>query len=444
MEEKNTELLLGDEIPFLEKQEEETVKSKQDDLSLLPTSKDLESTSASKSISDEAPLLSKTENCRSEAEEVASPSERKVDSFTVEGAASAASVSVSWESLKEMERKYAAYVRDDTYGTLGMEKLSWKEKAKLSLAVITLLPLIRLALGLVILVTYYLICKLCTLFSAPNREDEQEDYAHMTGIRRTIIVLCGRFLSRAMLFSLGFYWIKETYKIPDQSDGLITHDDCGAEEDSYRPGVIVSNHVSYLDILYHMSASFPSFVAKRSVARLPLVGLISKCLGCVYVQRESKSSNFKGVSGVVTERIQAAHRDKHAPMMMLFPEGTTTNGDFLLPFKTGAFLAKTPVLPVILRYPYRRFSPAWDTISGVRHVLLLLCQFVNCLEVTRLPVYCPSEKEKSDAKLYANNVRKLMAVEGNLTMSDIGLPEKRIYHAALHGCISGNDLLVKG
>ncbi|MCI38366.1 lysophospholipid acyltransferase LPEAT1-like, partial [Trifolium medium] len=36
---------------------------------------------------------------------------------------------------------------------------------------------------------------------------------------------------------------------------------------------------------------------KRSVAKLPLIGLISKCLGCIYVQRESKSSDFKGVSG---------------------------------------------------------------------------------------------------------------------------------------------------
>jgi 1-acyl-sn-glycerol-3-phosphate acyltransferase len=33
-------------------------------------------------------------------------------------------------------------------------------------------------------------------------------------------------------------------------------------EESQRPGAIVSNHVSYVDILYHMSASFPSFVAK--------------------------------------------------------------------------------------------------------------------------------------------------------------------------------------
>ncbi|KAF5943262.1 hypothetical protein HYC85_020904 [Camellia sinensis] len=211
-------------------------------------------------------------------------------------------------------------------------------------------------------------------------------------------------------------------------------------EEPKRPGAIISNHISYLDILYHMSSFFPSFVAKRSVAKLPLVGLISKCLGCVFVQRESKSSDFKGVSAVVNERVREAHQNKFAPMMMLFPgfyfdavKGTTTNGDFLLPFKTGAFLSKAPVRPVILRYPYQRFSPAWDSISGVRHIMLLLCQFVNYLEVTRLPVYSPSQQEKDDPKLYAENVRRLMAREGNLTMSDIGLAEKRIYHAALNG-----------
>ncbi|VAH06555.1 unnamed protein product [Triticum turgidum subsp. durum] len=209
--------------------------------------------------------------------------------------------------------------------------------------------------------------------------------------------------------------------------------DLGHSELLERPGAIVSNHVSYVDILYHMSSSLPSFVAKRSVARLPLVGLISKCIGCIFVQRESKTSDFKGVSGAVTERIQRAHQQKNSPMMLLFPEGTTTNGDYLLPFKTGAFLARAPVQPVILRYPYKRFSPAWDSMDGARHVFLLLCQFVNHLEVVHLPVYYPSEQEKDDPKLYADNVRKLMAVEGNLILSDLGLAEKRVYHAALNG-----------
>ncbi|CAN6450636.1 unnamed protein product [Victoria cruziana] len=344
--------------------------------------------------------------------------------------------------LQELEKKYAPYVRHDAYGTMGRGELPLGQKLVLPLALVTLVPL-RLILGIAILVVYYLICRLFTLFFAPNREDEQEDYAHMTGYRRSVVVRSGRFLSRALLFVMGFYWISEDVVVDtrgpsdcDQNGGTsvskaVAEND--GEEHSGRAGAIVSNHVSYLDILYHMSSSFPSFVAKRSVARLPLVGLISKCLGCVYVQRESKSSDFKGVSGVVTERIKAAQRNGHAPAMLLFPEGTTTNGDFLLPFKTGAFVPKSPVLPVIVRYPYTRFSPAWESMSGVRHVILLLCQFANYIHVVRLPIYYPTEEEKNDPKLYADNVRRFMANEGNLMLSDIGLAEKRTYHAALHG-----------
>ncbi|XP_026456124.1 lysophospholipid acyltransferase LPEAT1-like isoform X1 [Papaver somniferum] len=340
-------------------------------------------------------------------------------------------ISYTEKDIQELEKKFAAYVRNDVYGTMGLGEISLKEKILLGLAMITLLP-IRLIVTVAILTFYYLVCRLCTLFSAPNREegeDGQEDYAHLIGWRRNVIVAFGRFCSRAILFANGFYWITETYveKLANEDQKK------GPSEESERPGAIISNHVSYLDILYHMSSSFPSFVAKRSVAKLPLVGLISKCLGCVYVQRESKSAEFKGVAGVVTDRIVEAHQNEHAPLMLLFPEGTTTNGDFLLPFKTGAFIAKAPVLPVILRYPYQRFSPAWDTISGVRHIVLLLCQFVNHIEVVRLPVYHPSEQEKEDPKLYASNVRKLLATEGKLTLADIGLAEKRVYHAALNG-----------
>ncbi|KAE9603578.1 putative plasmalogen synthase [Lupinus albus] len=344
---------------------------------------------------------------------------------------STVSVSVSCDSLQEMEKKYAAYVRRDVYGTMGRGDLSVKEKLLLCFALVTLFP-IRVILATTILFFYYFICRVCTLFYAPNSDDDQEDYAHISGWRRCVIVACGRGLSRAMLFIFGFYWIVDSSL--DHNSAI--QEDKHQPEEIGGPGVIISNHVSYLDILYHMSSSFPSFVAKKSVSKLPFVGLISKCLGCVYVQRESKSSDSKGVSAVVTERIKEAHQNKSAPQMMLFPEGTTTNGDFLLPFKTGGFLAQAPVLPVILKYHYQRFSPAWDSISGVRHVIFLLCQFVNYMEVIRLPVYYPSQQEKDDPKLYANNVRRLMASEGNLVLSDIGLAEKRIYHAALNGLLS--------
>ncbi|KAJ0231764.1 hypothetical protein HA466_0296280 [Hirschfeldia incana] len=343
-------------------------------------------------------------------------------------------------AIEELDKKFAPYARTDLYGTMGLGPFPATEKVKLAVAMVTLVP-VRFVLAMSILVLYYLVCRVFTLFSAPYRgaeeeeEEEgggvvQEDYAHMGGWRRSVIVGSGRFLSRVLLFVFGFYWIPESCPDPETTS---SEEGEGDKEEPERPGVIVSNHVSYLDILYHMSASFPSFVAKRSVGKLPLVGLISKCLGCVYVQREAKSPDFKGVSGTVNERVREAHRNKSAPTIMLFPEGTTTNGDYLLTFKTGAFLAGTPVLPVILKYPYERFSAAWDTISGARHVLFLLCQFVNHLEVIRLPVYYPSQEEKDNPKLYASNVRRLMASEGNMILSDLGLGDKRIYHATLNG-----------
>lgn len=110
--------------------------------------------------------------------------------------------------LDELEKKYAAFVRRDVYGIMGRGELPLVEKVLLCFALVTLVP-VRVVLGMTVLVVYYLICRVCTAFLAPNREEEQEDYAHMGGWRRAVIVHCGRFLSRAMLFVFGFYWISE-------------------------------------------------------------------------------------------------------------------------------------------------------------------------------------------------------------------------------------------
>ena len=60
----------------------------------------------------------------------------------------------------------------------------------------------------------------------------------------------------------------------------------------------------------------------------------------------------QGVGAVVKERISSAAKGQAEGQrpMLLFPEGTTTNGMFLLPFKSGAFLAGCPLQPVILQY----------------------------------------------------------------------------------------------
>ena len=84
----------------------------------------------------------------------------------------------------------------------------------------------------------------------------------------------------------------------------------------------------------------------------------SQLMSCVYVDRKQAAATSQdgssggGVAALIKQRMldMAAGKLPHARPVLLFPEGTTTNGRYMLPFRTGAFLAGVPVLPVVLRY----------------------------------------------------------------------------------------------
>lgn len=133
-------------------------------------------------------------------------------------------------AIEELDKKFAPYARTDLYGTMGLGPFPAAEKVKLAVAMVTLVP-IRFVLAMSILVLYYLVCRVFTLFSSPYRgaeeeEEEgggvvQEDYAHMGGWRRSVIVGSGRFLSRVLLFVFGFYWIPESCPDPETTSSEV-------------------------------------------------------------------------------------------------------------------------------------------------------------------------------------------------------------------------------
>ena len=55
-----------------------------------------------------------------------------------------------------------------------------------------------------------------------------------------------------------------------------------------------------------------------------------------------------------------------------------------------------------------RVSPAWEMIAAPRHILLMLLNPLHSATCFQLPVYHPSEAERRDPRLYADNVRRLM------------------------------------
>lgn len=118
--------------------------------------------------------------------------------------------------------------------------------------------------------------------------------------------------------------------------------------------------------------------------------------------------------------------------MMIFPEGTCTNRSCLITFKSGAFYPGVPVQPVCIRYPNKldTVTWTWEGPGALKLLWLTLTQLNSSCEIEFLPVYKPSEAEKTDPKLYANNVRRLMAEALQIPVSDYTYDDCRIISKA--------------
>ena len=97
-----------------------------------------------------------------------------------------------------------------------------------------------------------------------------------------------------------------------------------------KPGLIVSNHLSYLDILLHASAVPCLFVAKTEVRKWPAFGLLAQCGGTIFIERGSRTSAAEAA-------MHMEYALRSGITVVLFPEGTSTDGTTLLPFRTFLF-----------------------------------------------------------------------------------------------------------
>ncbi|KAG5182273.1 hypothetical protein JKP88DRAFT_278255 [Tribonema minus] len=77
--------------------------------------------------------------------------------------------------------------------------------------------------------------------------------------------------------------------------------------------------------------------------------------------------------------------------LVIFPEGTTTNGAAMIRFRTGVFRAQVPVQPLVIAFPFRHFNPSWETIHFHHHLLRIMTQLTCACSVTVLPPCRPSE-----------------------------------------------------
>lgn len=112
-------------------------------------------------------------------------------------------------------------------------------------------------------------------------------------------------------------------------------------------GLLVSNHISWLDIFVINALAPAAFVSKDEVRNWPLIGWLCAKTETIFLERGSRAAAQRTRETLIA-RLQSDSR------VTVFPEGTTTAGDRVLPFHAalfqGAIDAGVPVVPFALRY----------------------------------------------------------------------------------------------
>jgi len=162
----------------------------------------------------------------------------------------------------------------------------------------------------------------------------------------------------------------------------VKHGMCGAPagRGAQVAGLLVCNHISWLDIFIINALTPAAFVAKDEVKHWPLIGWLCMHTETIFLERGSRTAARK------TLQTMAALLRDNVPVAF-FPEGTTSHGERVLPFHAALFQAAieaaAPVQPLALRYADRRGHPSLAPVYiGETTLWQSLCTIARADSVT--------------------------------------------------------------
>ncbi len=180
----------------------------------------------------------------------------------------------------------------------------------------------------------------------------------LCGVRRPVTPSITVFVCRTALRILGLHYVRS-------GDPL------------RAGGAVVANHASWLDIFVLNAGKRIYFVSKSEVAGWPGIGWLARATGTVFIERTRTRAREQ--TSLIEERLLAGHR------LLFFPEGTSTDGLRILPFKTTLFASffsqnlrrRAVVQPVTVRYHAPvgadpRFYGWWGEMTFGGHLLRML------------------------------------------------------------------------
>lgn len=168
--------------------------------------------------------------------------------------------------------------------------------------------------------------------------------------------------------------------------------------------LMVSNHISWLDIIVLGCFSPAHFVAKSDITSWPVIGYLAKQGGTVFVKRGDKQQ-----AKAITEALIWLLKQNRT--IVAFPEGTTTKGDTVLPFHTSLFqsaiLTKKPVQAITIQYKgaAKELAPFIGDDSFLPHLFTILSLKEVEVKIDFLPVITPTGKTR---QIISNEARALI------------------------------------
>lgn len=180
-------------------------------------------------------------------------------------------------------------------------------------------------------------------------------------------------------------------------------------------GLLVSNHLSYLDILVFSALAPCVFVSKKEVRSWPVYGWLARLAGTIFVDRNRLADAHQA-------NLRMARTLSEGSVVVLFPEGTSSDGTAVLPFRAAlleaAITSREPVSSAHIGYAVENGSVEteicyWGTMNFFPHLLRLMS-----LRGIRAQVRFATDAQRyEDRKMAASATRKLVLALGKLELT---------------------------
>lgn len=223
-------------------------------------------------------------------------------------------------------------------------------------------------------------------------------------LRRTFLINNSAFFSRIILALLGVrVHAKHCERLRGHTRGLL----------------IVANHVSYVDILIIASLAPSIFITSVELGSTLFLGMLARLGGSLFVERR-RPSGLKKEIALISRALGEGFS------VALFPEGTTSNGEKVQPFKNplfdAAIASKAGILPVCLRYTQVNSE---QMTSGIRDSVFYYGGTKFFQHVPRLLSLASVDVDVT--------VLKSIRIQGNVTRKELAAQAHDAVGAAYHG-----------